>query len=58
MANKLMYISNDDTQNYPYLQLVVKTIGHPNNEIKNQVSKVVEPMNKNIRIIKLWGLIY
>ena len=30
MTNKLMYISNDDSQNYPFcrLQLVVKTFGH------------------------------
>ena len=29
MANKLMYIPNDDTQNYPcILQLVVEIFGH------------------------------
>ena len=30
MADKLMYIPNDDTQNYPFcnLQLVVETFGH------------------------------
>ena len=30
MAEKLMYIPNDDTQNYPFykLQFVVKTFGH------------------------------
>ena len=30
MADKLMYIPNNDTQNYPYcrLKLVVETIGH------------------------------
>ena len=30
MANKLMYISNVNTQNYPFcrLQLVVETFGH------------------------------
>ena len=30
VANKLMYISNDDTQNYPFcrLKLVVETFGH------------------------------
>ncbi len=30
MADKLMYISNDDTQNYPFysLELVVETFGH------------------------------
>ena len=32
MADTLMYIPNDDTQNYPLcrLQLVVKTFGHSN----------------------------
>ena len=31
MANRLMYIPNADTQNYPYcrLKLVVKTFEHP-----------------------------
>ena len=30
LADKLMYITNDDTQNFPsvVLQLVVETIGH------------------------------
>ena len=30
MANKFMYISNDDTQNYPFcrFKLVVKTLEH------------------------------
>ena len=30
MADKLMYIPDDDTQNYPFcrLQLVIETFGH------------------------------
>ena len=30
MADRLMYIHNDDTQNHPFcrLQLMVKTFGH------------------------------
>ena len=34
MTDALMYIPNDDTQNYFYcrLQLVVKTFGHSNNQ--------------------------
>ena len=34
MANKLIYIPNDDTENYPFysLQTVVETIGHSMNQ--------------------------
>ena len=41
MVDKLMYIQNDDTQNYPIcrIQLVVKTFGNSNIE-------VVKPTNK------------
>ena len=44
MADKLMYITNDDTQNYPFcrLQLVVGTFGH--STIRN---------NKNQNLTKL-----
>ena len=47
MADKLNYIPNDDTQNYPSfrLQLEVQIFGHSNqNSIK--VPKVVKPINK------------
>ena len=52
MADKLMNIPSDDTQNYPFcrLQLVVETIWHSiswnnqSNAIK--VPKVVKPTNK------------
>ena len=40
MADNLMYISNDDTQNFPFcrLQLEVETFGHSINESTNQNS--------------------
>ena len=47
-----MFISNNDTQNYPFhrLQLVVETLGHSTNEPNNQnsikVPKVVRLTNK------------
>ena len=52
MADKFMYIPNDETQNYPFcrLQLVVKTFGH-STKWTNQsiylikVSKDVNPTN-------------
>ena len=41
MADNLMYIPNDDTQNYPScrLQLVDETLGHSSNEqtTKNEI---------------------
>ena len=38
MADKVMYIPNDDTQNYPFcrLQLVVETLDTQLNEPTNQ----------------------
>ena len=63
MANKLIYIPNDDTQNYPLcrLKIVVETFEHPT-ELINQskfteVPKVVEPTNKENVSIRLWGLV-
>ena len=51
MADKLMYIPNDYTQNFPFcrLQLVVetfKTLNKPTNQNAMKVPKVVEPTNK------------
>ena len=52
MADKLMHIPNDDTQNYPFykLQLLVETFGHStkwSNQAKfNKVPNVVESTNK------------
>ena len=53
MADKLMLISNDDTQNYTFcwLQLVVKKFGHSTYSETSylngmKVSKVVKQTNK------------
>ena len=53
MADKLMYILNDDTQYYPFcrLKLEVETFVHstsnkPINSNPIKVPKVVEPSNK------------
>ena len=51
LADKLMYIPNDVTQNYPFcrLRLVVETFEHSTkwiNQLKfNKVPKIVKPMN-------------
>ena len=59
MSNELMYIPNDDKQNYPFckLKLVFETLDTQNNEPtnQNQVPKVDKPTNK--KNIKLWGLV-
>ena len=49
MADKLLYIPDNDTQNYPFcrLKLVVETLKPPINE----VPKVVEPTNKNYKTL-------
>ena len=60
MADKLMYIPNDDTQNYHFcrLQSVIKTFGSQLNESTNQnsikVPKVDKLMNK--KTLSLSGL--
>ena len=46
MADKLMYIPNDDTQSYPFcrLQLVVDTFGHSTyltNQLKLKVTNIL-----------------
>ena len=52
MADKLTYIPNDDTQNYPFcgLQLVVETLNtqlnEPNNQSSVKVPKIVKLTNK------------
>ena len=50
MADKFMYIPNDDTQNYPFctLPLVVETFGHSTKSTNQNLINV---------IIKLWGLV-
>ena len=47
MTDKLMYIHNDDTQNYPFcrLELVVSTNEQTNHNLI-KVPKVVKPTNK------------
>ena len=49
MAGKLMYVSDDDTQNYPFckLQLVVQTVEHSTKwSNQSKVPKVVKLTNK------------
>ena len=50
MADKLMYIPNNDTQNYLFytLKLVVETLNLMNQPIKIQIKvpKVDKPINK------------
>ena len=52
MADKLMYIPNANTQNYPFcrFQFGVKTFGHtiykPTNQNLLKVPKVGKPTNK------------
>ena len=57
MADKLMYIPNDDTQNDPFfrLQFVIKTLNTQLNELTNQHSpKVPKVFNRMIvRIVFL-----
>ena len=58
MADKLMYIPNDKTQNYPYcrLHLVVETIwtiNEPTTQNSLKVQKVVKP---TIRIRKRYHM--
>ena len=49
MDDKLMYIPNDNIQNYTYrrLWLALETFGHLNNELTNQI-QVVELTNKKM----------
>ena len=61
MADKLMYITNDDTQNYPFCRLysVTKYLDTQLNESNNQNSiKSPQSCKTNGKIIiKLWGLV-
>ena len=52
--DKLMYIPNDKTQNYPFcrLQLVLDA---PTNQNSIKVPKVVNPTNKKTLLIKTLG---
>ncbi len=53
MADKLMYIPNDDAHNYPFykIQLVVETFAY----LMNQLIKVQANNLKKVTK-KLWGL--
>ena len=49
MADKLMYITHDDTQNYPFckLQIVFETFGHSTKWMnQSKFSKVVKQTDK------------
>ena len=48
MADKLMYIPNDDTHNYPFcrLKLLVETLDFQFNKPTNKNSLKVKPTNK------------
>ena len=52
MADKLMYILNDDTQNYPFfrLKLVVETLNDPTNQNTLKFPKVVKPTKEKTLI--------
>ena len=52
MANKLMYIPSDDTQNNPFCRLILEfeTFGHLNKEPTNQKSiKDPKVTEKNLK---------
>ena len=61
MAIKLMYIPNNDTQNYPFYRLKLfaemleQSIYESTKFTKDP--KVVKPTNKENVIIKLWELV-
>ena len=52
MADKFVYIPNDDTQNFPFCRLiVVQMLGHtlkPTYKNSIKVPKVDKPMNKAV----------
>ena len=57
MAYKLMYIPDDDTQNYPFcrLKFVIETFNtYLNRTINQKVPKVVSQLMGK-RYLKLWG---
>ena len=59
MADKLMYIPNDDTENHPFCTLQsVETFGHPTKWTnQSKVHKVVRSTNKKSVVTKLWELV-
>ena len=59
MADKLMYIPNDDTRNYLFcrLQLVIETFAHSTKWLNNQNSIKVPQSCLANDIIKLCGYV-
>ena len=59
MADRLMYILNDDTQKLALLSNTIETFGHSTNELTHQnIIKVyndVKPTNKKTLLINLWN---
>ena len=59
MADRLMYILNDDTQKLALLSNTIETFGHSTNELAHQntikVPKDVKPTNKKTLLINLWN---
>ncbi len=60
MAGNLMFIPNDDTQNYPFcrLQLVVKTFEHSSawNNQNGKSPKFLGLQRKKTVLIEVWEL--
>ena len=60
MADKLIYIPNDGTQNYPFgsVNLVAETLEHstkfPTYQNSIKVAKVVRPINKKTSLQIFW----
>ena len=58
MADKFLFIPNDDTQNCPFCRFKLKRLNtqlnKPTNQISVKVPKVVKQMNKKNVIVKLW----
>ena len=55
MADKLMYITNNDTQIYPFCRLI-ETYVSTNQNLKSKVPKVVKANELENVIRKLWRL--
>ena len=50
MTDKLMYIPDDYTQNYPFciLQLVVETFGHPTYSVNNLEKRYYKTLGTSV----------
>ena len=59
MADRLMYIPNDDTQIFPFwrLQLVVEIFGHTTQKPANQISiEVLKVVTNKKTLLKIFGI--